>query len=41
MQNGNEASPIIISASLVILVKMVITLEPHGTFDHILHNNTF
>ena len=32
MQNGNEALPSIILASRALLVKMVITLEPHGKF---------
>ena len=32
MQNGDEASPSIISAGRGILVKMFITLETHGIF---------
>ena len=32
MQTGDEASPGIILASLGLLVKMLITLELHGTF---------
>ena len=30
MQNGDEASPSIILAGRALLVKMLITLEPHG-----------
>ena len=32
MQNGDVASPSIILASLALLVKMIITLEPCGSF---------
>ena len=32
MQNGDEASPNIISGGRPLLVKMVITLEPQGIF---------
>ena len=32
MQNGDEASPSIILAGWALLVKMLITLEPHGIF---------
>ena len=32
MQNGDEASPSIILAGQALLVKMLITLEPHGIF---------
>ena len=32
MQKGDEASPSIILAGRVLLVKMIITLEPHGIF---------
>ena len=32
MQNGDEASRSIILASQALLVKMLITLEPHGIF---------
>ena len=32
MQNGDEASPSIILAGRALLVKMLITLEPHGIF---------
>ena len=32
MQNGGERSPSIIFAGQCILVKMLITLEPHGIF---------
>ena len=32
MRNGDEASPSIILAGLALLVKMVITLEPCGSF---------
>ena len=33
MKNGDEASPSIILAGLALLVKMLITLAPHGIFD--------
>ena len=33
MQNGDEASPSIILAGRALLVKMIISLEPHGIFD--------
>ena len=33
MQNGDEASPSIILAGRAPLVKMLITLEPHGIFS--------
>ena len=33
MQNGDEASPSIILAGQAILVKMLITLEPHDVFE--------
>ena len=33
MQNGDEASPSIILAGRDLLVKMLITLEPHGVFS--------
>ena len=36
MQNGNEASPSIMLAGRAILVKMLITLEPHGIFSFVL-----
>ena len=32
MQNGDEASPNINLAGRALLVKMIITLEPHGVF---------
>ena len=32
MQNGDEASPSIILAGQALIVKMLITLEPHGIF---------
>ena len=32
MQKGEEASPSIILAGQALLVKMLITLEPHGIF---------
>ena len=32
MQNGDEASPSINLASRALLVKMLITLQPHGIF---------
>ena len=32
MQNGDEASPSIVFASRALLVKVLITLEPHGIF---------
>ena len=32
MQKGDKASPSIILASQALLVKMIITLEPHGIF---------
>ena len=32
MQNGDEALPSIILAGRVLLVKMLITLEPHDIF---------
>ena len=32
MHNGDEASPSIILAGRGLLVKMLITLEPHGIF---------
>ena len=32
MQKGDEASPSIILAGRALLVKMLITLEPHGIF---------
>ena len=32
MQKGDEASPSIILAGRALLVKMIITLEPHGEF---------
>ena len=32
MQNDDKASPSIISAGQGLLVKMLITLEPHGIF---------
>ena len=32
MQNGDEASPSIIFAGRALLVKMLITLEPHDIF---------
>ena len=42
MQNGDKARPSIISAGHGILVKMIITLEPHIIyFDHILHKIHF
>ena len=34
MQKGDEASPSIILAGLACLVKIFITLEPHGIFGH-------
>ena len=32
MQNGDEASPSIILARRALLVKMLITVDPHGIF---------
>ena len=46
MQKGDEASPSIILAGRALLVKMIITLEPHGIFGSnfvylcILHRNS-
>ena len=40
MQNGDNASPSIISARQGILVKMLITLDPHPYVDRILHTYT-
>ena len=41
MQNGDEASPSIILDSQGLLVKMLITVEPHGIFIQMLHTYTF
>ena len=41
MQNSDEALSIIIFAGRSILVKMLITLELHHTYDQILHTYTF
>ena len=37
MQNGDEALPSIILAGRALLVKMLITVEPHGIFAQILY----
>ena len=37
MQKGDEASPSIILAGRALLVKMLITLEPHGIFGQNLY----
>ena len=41
MQNGGVGLPSIILADKCLLLKMLITIEPHGIFYHILHSNTF
>ena len=41
MQNGDEAMPSINLAGRGLLVKMIITLEPHHIFYQILHTYTF
>ena len=47
MQNGDKGLPSIILIGQGLLMKMLITLEPHGklnrmvNFNQILHTNTF
>ena len=41
MQNGDEASPSIILVGRALLVKILITLEPHGIFGSIVYTIIF
>ena len=41
MQNSDKGLPSIILAGQGLLVKLRITLEPHGIFYQILHTDTF
>ena len=41
MRNGDEASPSIILAGLALLVKVLITLEPCGSFGSIFFSYVF
>ena len=40
LHNGDEGLPRISFAGRGLLVKMLIIVEPHGIFNHIMHINT-